>query len=294
MSAQRPDPAILEPIAAPVVDAHSHTFSSRFADDYAATMARAWAAGLVAVVEVGGGTPSGELALALARADPRVHAVAGIHPHSAKQLPEQARQLRELVEAGGFVAIGEIGLDFYRNLSPMEDQFEALSHQLELARAAGLPVVIHSRDADEETFTVLQEWALRVGRYLGADRELGMLHCYSGDMELAARYIDLGFLISIPGPVTYPNNDQGQAVARTIPLAKMVVETDAPALTPQFRRGKRNEPAYVVETVRFVAALRDTTPEEVARTTAENAARLFDFDLAAMVAVRDEGEAGPP
>ncbi len=264
---------------APVVDAHAHTYSSEFAGDYAATMERAWAAGLVAVVEVGGDVESSTRALALARADSRVHAVAGLHPHEAKSLAKEQDSLRALVALGEFVAVGEIGLDFHYNHSPREAQFDAFRWQLELAREASLPVVIHCREADEEGFEVLREWAHRVGRYLGPDREIGMMHCFAGDAELANRYVELGFLISVPGPVTYKNNEQGQTVARSTPLASMLVETDAPYLTPLPYRGTRNEPAYVVETVRKVAGLRTCSPEAVAAATAQNAARLFGFTI---------------
>lgn len=267
-------------MSAPVVDAHTHTSSRQFDGDHAAVMDRAWAAGLVAVVEVGGDAESSKRALALAQADPaRVYAVAGLHPHNAKDLHTQRDELRALAHSGDFVAIGEIGLDFFYNHSPLDAQFEAFAWQLDLAREAELPVVIHCREADEDGYAVLSEWASRVGRYLGPDREIGMLHCFAGDVELAQRYVDLGFLISIPGPVTYKNNDRGQAVARSVPLAAMLVETDAPYLTPTPYRGTRNEPAYVVETARFVADLRGCDFDEVATATAENAARLFGFTL---------------
>ena len=275
MTAQADAPAAV----APIVDAHSHTWSGAFADDYAGTMERAWAAGLVAIVEVGGSAETSEQALALARADGRVHAVAGLHPHRAKDLPEQRERLRELALGGEFVGIGETGLDFYRNLSPPEAQHEAFRFQLELAREAELPVVIHSREAGEEAYAAIAEWAGRVGRYLGADREIGMMHCYDGDAELGARYRALGFLLSIPGPVTYPGARRRQEVARTAPLESLLVETDSPALSPQSRRGRRNEPALIAETIAFVAQLRGDAAAAVARATAENAARLFGFGL---------------
>ena len=260
---------------APVVDAHAHTGSGEFERDYAETMERAWDAGLVALVEVGTDSETSLRALTLARAEERVHAVAGLHPHYASRLGEEREPLRLLLDGGGFVAVGEIGLDFYRNLSPPEAQYEALRWQLELAREFTLPVVIHARNADEQCFQELADWARRAGRYLGADRELGMLHCFAGDIDLARRYEELGFLISVPGTVTYSNNTRGREVARSLPLAAMLVETDCPALTPQPHRGGRNEPAYVLHTVREVAQLRGCSPEEVAAATAENAMRLF-------------------
>jgi len=266
-------------IEAPIVDAHTHSWSAELADDHAEVMQRAWDTGLVAVIEVGGDAPSSEQALALARADARVHAVAGIHPHAASELPAQRDHLARLVAGGEFVAVGEIGLDFYRNLSPPELQYEALLWQLALAVEHRLPVVIHSRNADEDCYQVLADWAKHVGRYLGPDREIGMMHCYAGDLDLAERYMASGFLISVPGVVTYPDNTRGQTVARSIRLTSMLVETDAPYLTPAPRRGKRNEPAYVAYTAAFVAELRGETPEVVARATSENAARLFGFSL---------------
>ena len=269
----------MSPLNAPIVDAHAHTSSDAFAGDHAAAMARAWCSGLVAIVEVGESAPSSERARALAEADDRVHAVVGLHPHSARDLRQQRDQLREQVLSGDFVGVGETGLDFYRNLSPPDAQYEAFRFQLELAREAELPVVIHSRDAGEESYAVIAEWAGRVGRYLGADREIGMMHCYDGDTELGERYRALGFLLSITGPVTYPGAQQRQDVARTAPLQSLLVETDAPALTPQSNRGSRNETAYILETIAFIAQLRGETPEVIARATAENAARLFAFEL---------------
>jgi TatD DNase family protein len=263
----------------PVVDAHAHTWSREFDDDYEATMDRAWAAGLAAVVEVGTNSETSLRALALARADRRIHAVAGLHPHDAKRLAGERDALKRLLDGSDFVAVGEIGLDFYRNLSPPEDQYEALRWQLELAREVALPVVIHARNADEECFAELSAWAQQVGRYLGPDREIGMMHCFAGDPELAERYAELGFLLSVPGTVTYANNGRGRAVAQALPLAAMMVETDCPYLTPQPFRGRRNEPGYVVRTVQEVAELRGCTAEEVAAATAENAARLFGIAL---------------
>lgn len=266
---------------APVIDAHAHTYSRQFDDDRDATFQRAWDAGLVAIIEVGGDVESSERALTLAQSDPRIHAVAGIHPHEARHLAAQRAGMRKLLESGSFVGVGEIGLDFHYNHSPRNAQFEAFTWQLELAREFDLPVVIHCREADDDGFVVLQEWAARVGRYLGTEREIGMLHCFAGDSDLARSYVDLGFLISVPGPVTYKNNDRGQQVARSVPLSAMLVETDAPYLTPNPHRGTRNEPAYVVETIRKVAELRGCTPDEVASATSLNAGRLFAFEVPA-------------
>ena len=271
-------------IDAQLVDAHAHSWSKQLAADHGALMARAWAAGLAAVVEVGVDAATSAQAQELARADPRVHAVAGLHPHEASRMDVERGPLEELLRAGAasgeLCAVGEIGLDFYRDRSPRADQERALRWQLDLARELALPVVIHSRDTDEECFAELATWAARVGRYLGPDREIGMMHCFAGDTELARRYVEAGLLISVPGTVTYAGNERGRAVARETPLAAMLVETDCPYLTPVPHRGQRNEPAYVAHTVREVAALRGETAEQVARATAQNSARLFGFALA--------------
>jgi TatD DNase family protein len=271
-------------IDAPLVDAHAHSWSKQLAADHDAVMARAWAAGLAAIVEVGVDAATSAKARDLSRADPRVHAVAGLHPHEASSMDVERAPLEELLRAGAasgeICAVGEIGLDFYRELSPRAEQERALRWQLELARELSLPVVVHSRAADEECYAELAAWAAQVGRYLGADREIGMMHCFAGDLDLARRYIDLGLLISVPGTVTYAGNERGRAVARQVPLAAMLVETDCPYLTPVPHRGQRNEPAYVAHTVREVAALRGETAEHVAGATAQNAARLFGFALA--------------
>jgi TatD DNase family protein len=268
-----------EPLAG-AIDAHAHTWSRELALDHPAVLDRAWRAGLEAIIEVGCDLPTSQAALGLSRQEPRIHPVLGLHPHDARHLDQQRADLEALAATGEFVAIGETGLDFYRNNSPPEDQYAAFTWQLDLARQHDLPVVIHSRDADEDTFAVLHGWSRRVGHYRGASedghpREIGMMHCFAGDEALAARYLQIGFLISIPGTVTYPDNARGQAVARSTPLAGMLIETDCPYLTPVPHRGRRNEPAYVVETARLVAQLRGVTPELVATTTAQNARRLF-------------------
>jgi len=273
MSAPDTPPGI-EPLPG-LVDAHAHAWSRAFDGDRAVMLARAWSAGLRLIVEVGVDVSTSLGALQLARRAPRVVAVAGLHPHEARHLEREREALAALVGGGGFVGIGEIGLDFYRNFSPPEAQYAAFRWQLALAREHALPVVVHSRAADAETFEVLEEWSRRVGRYLGREREIGMLHCFAGDVALAARYVELGFLISVPGTVTYPSNTRGQEVACTIPLEAMTLETDCPYLTPVPRRGERNEPAYVAHTARYVAGLRGIAAERVAQTTGQNALRLF-------------------
>ncbi len=262
-----------------IIDSHAHvSWSREFEEDRAAVLDRAWAAGLARIVEVGVSLRTTLLAKAAAEADPRFIAVGGIHPHEANRLPSDGAAFRAAIEVGGYAALGEIGLDFFHKHSTPEEQYEALAWQLDLALEVKLPVMIHAREADEECFAILAAWSERAGAVLDMTRPVGMMHCFSGDLELAHRYIDIGFLISVPGTVTFKGNDRGQAVANGIPLTSMLVETDCPYLTPAPHRGLRNEPAYVVETARFVAGLRGVSPEEVARVTSQNAARFFGFE----------------
>ena len=171
------------------------------------------------------------------------------------------------------MAIGEIGLDFYRALSPRADQERAFRDQLSLADELGLPVVIHSRDAHAETAAILTEWAS--GRARTDDAALGVIHCFSGDAALARRYAGLGFAISFAGPVTYPKNDALRSAAVAVPRGWIVVETDCPYLSPQSHRGRRNEPALVVGTAAFVARLRGEAPSAFAAETSETSRRVF-------------------
>jgi TatD DNase family protein len=205
-----------------------------------------------------------------------VSATIGVHPHDAKDLrPKDIDELAKMANSAKVVGIGEIGYDFYRNLSPREDQDRAFRAQLELARSLSLPVVIHSRDADEATYQMLAEYESQALPDWPKDRPLGIMHCYAGDLTLALRYIELGFVISIAGTVTYPNAERLRAVSHGIPLRWMAIETDAPYLPPQSMRGKRNEPAYVLDTAKFIAELRGDTLTEVCDRTATTAAWLF-------------------
>jgi TatD DNase family protein len=221
---------------------------------------------------------SSRRAVEIAEAHEGVYATVGVHPHDAKTVSTgDLSMLAALAETRRVVGIGEVGLDFYRNLSPPDTQGRAFREQLALAREVQLPVVVHSRDADEAVFEVLAEHVQEVG---GARKHapLGMMHCFAGDLRLAERYIAIGFLISIAGPVTYATAEKTRDVARSIPLESLLIETDAPYLTPQTHRGKRNEPAFVIETARYIADLRGVTLDRIAAATAVNAARLFALD----------------
>ncbi len=259
-----------------LVDSHCHLQDRKFAGDRDGVLARAAEAGVSALVVVGDDMESSRQAVELADSHENVYAAIGVHPHNAKDVTaKEIEALSRLADCAKVVAIGEIGLDFYRDLSPRDVQRRAFEMQLELARGLRLPVVIHSRDADDETFEIIQEHEQTALPQWPKDRPLGVMHCFAGDLSLALRYIELGFVISIPGTCTYANAERTHAVAQGIPYRWMTVETDAPYLPPQSHRGQRNEPAYITETVRCVAELRGDSPEEVADRTAMTAAWLF-------------------
>ena len=183
--------------------------------------------------------------------------------------------LTELARDSRVVAIGEIGLDFYRKSSPRQCQLEVFQQQLDLATRLGLPVVIHCRQAHQEVLSILTHWVKSTPALAGNADKLGVMHCFSGNTELAWRYIELGFLISLAGPVTYPKAFDRVEVARQLPLDKLLVETDSPFLTPQLHRGQRNEPSYVSLVVDRIAQIRQIPAETVAQATTQNAVELF-------------------
>jgi TatD DNase family protein len=260
--------------ATTLFDTHAHLHDRGFDSDREAVLTRAWEAGVGAIVTVGTDLAESAAAVELASRQEDVWATVGIHPHHADEWGSEARStFVRLAADPSTVAIGEIGLDFFRNLSPPDVQRRALREQLALAVELDLPVVIHSRDADAEVEPILMEWAAALPRR--PDQPVGVLHCFSGDAELAVRYARAGFMISFAGVVTYPKNDALREAARAVGAESIVVETDCPYLTPQFKRGKRNEPAYVAETARFIAELRGESVAKFAKTTVENGRRLF-------------------
>ncbi len=265
-----------------LVDSHAHLQAGVFAGDLDPTLRRAREAGLWAVVVVGTDLESSAAAIAMAEGRDWLHAAVGVHPHDADGVgPGELATLRTLAAHRRVVAVGETGLDYYRMLSPRGAQLAVFRAQLDLAAEMGLPLVVHSRAAADDTWATVSEWAGRLPPGYRGGRGAGVMHCFEGDLQLAERYVGIGFAISIAGPVTYPNAKQRQDVARGLPLEALVVETDSPYLAPQGRRGERNEPAYLAETVRFVAGLRGESPERVASATAENAGRLFALPVAA-------------
>ena len=250
-----------------MIDTHAHLEMEAFDDDREAVLQRAAEAGLVAIVTVGTTLPDCEKAVALAQRYAPVYAAVGIHPHEVKEIDGATyAALRTLACREKVVAIGEIGLDFFYDHSPRDLQLRCFGEQLALAEELDLPVIIHDREAHAETLEILAS---------GKGRLRGVLHCFSGDWAMARQCLDWGFYLSIAGPVTYKKSETLREVARQMPIERLLIETDAPYLSPQPFRGKRNEPAYVVETARCVAEIRGMPVEEFKGLTADNARRLF-------------------
>ncbi len=259
-----------------LVDSHCHLQDAEFEGDREEVLDRARQAGVSAFVVIGTDLESSRRAVDLADSHSDVYAVVGVHPHNAKGLDARTLgALERLAQSPKVVAIGEIGLDYHRNLSPPDLQLDAFRQQLEMARRLARPVVIHSREADTETFGVLASHEEQALPDWPKDRPLGLMHCFARDLMLALRYIQIGFMLSIPGTCTYPKADRLCAVAGGIPLRWMAVETDAPYLAPQSHRGRRNEPAYLVDTVSRIAELRGEDAQRIAERTAIATAWLF-------------------
>ena len=257
-------------------DSHSHIQMSQFDNDRDAAIRRARNAGLVGQLVLGTDVASSISAIELATAEPDVYAAAGCHPHDAKDMDEASLdKLAQLAEDPHVAVVGEIGLDFYRNLSPHDVQIDVLNRQLELAGNVNKPVALHGRQAHQALLPFVEAWSRRMGGRLPDGRKLGVMHYFDGDLELGRRYSDLGFFISIHCSVTYPNAGTLAEVAAELPLDVLLVETDSPYGPPQSRRGQRNEPAYVEEAVVKIAQLRNEKIERVAETTTANALRLL-------------------
>ncbi len=252
-----------------LVDSHCHIDMPQFDADRAEVVARAREAGVANMLVVGGVDEEGghQRALRVAQ-ELGFPCSAGVHPHEARLYNDDIEgELRGLARDRLIVAIGEIGLDFHYDHSPREAQREAFRRQLQLAHDVGLPVIIHTREADKETIAILEhEEAEEIG---------GVIHCFTGTRELAERALVLGFCISFSGIVAFPRAETIQEVARMVPRERLLVETDAPFLAPPPHRGKRNEPAFVVEVARAVARLRGEPVEDVGRAALANFARAF-------------------
>jgi len=262
-----------------MIDTHCHLEMEQFKDDVDAVITRAKDAGIEALISIGSNFEGCRGAVDLSKKHDMVYAAVGIHPHDAKDFSEEIASLfRSWITASReqgiacngedipkIVAIGEIGLDYYYNHSPRDVQREVFAKQLLLAKELDLPVVIHSRDAQEDTLHVLEESGVRKG----------VMHCFSGDKDMANLAMNLGLHISFAGPVTFKKALSLKEVAKFVPDDLLLIETDAPYLAPEPLRGKRNEPTFMVHTARHIAKLRGITFEDIDRITTLNAKRLF-------------------
>jgi TatD DNase family protein len=249
-------------------DTHTHLHFPDFDADRDEMLARARQAGVRRMLTIGTDVPTSRAAVDIAGREPDVWASVGVHPHDAAEAHDSVlAEVERLALEPRVVAVGEIGLDFFRNLSPRDAQERVLRRMLDVARRTRKPVVVHCRDAHAETLAILAEE--RVGEVRG------IMHCFSGDVEIARRCLELGLLISLAGPVTYPNARALPDVARFVPADRLVLETDCPYLPPQGHRGRRNEPAYLTVTAARVAELRGEKVEETARRSSDNARTLL-------------------
>lgn len=252
-----------------LIDTHAHLNDRKFEKDFEGVIKRAKASDVNKIINIGYDLPSSLKAVEQAENHEMLFAAVGVHPHDAKDADETVfEELYNLCRnSRKVVAVGEIGLDYYRNLSSKEVQKKVFVYQINLAKQVNLPIVVHDRDAHGDTLKILKdEPAGRIG---------GVLHCFSGSWEMAKDCIDMGFYISIAGPVTFSNARRLQEVAKNIPLERLLIETDCPYLTPQPHRGKRNEPAYVIHVAEKIAELKGISYETLADATTKNAEELF-------------------
>jgi len=251
-----------------LIDSHAHLDMQDFDEDRIKVIERSIEGGVTQIITVGIDLDSSLYALELAKKHESIYATVGYHPHNAQKCdPQYLEKLSEMSLEPKVVAWGEIGLDFFRSYSPKDDQLKIFLRQLEIADDLNLPVIIHDREAHNDVLTILKK--------MGKGERKGVIHCFSGDTDLAMAFIELGYYISIPGTVTYKKAVQTKEVASSIPLEYMLVETDAPFLAPVPKRGKRNEPLFVTFTAQEIASLRSIEFEEVAEQTSRNAKTLF-------------------
>lgn len=252
-----------------LIDTHTHLDDARYNDDREATIARAREAGVEAFVTIGCDLATTQAALKLATEHPFVYASIGVHPHEVKHIADSwYDEFRRLAQNQKVVAYGEIGLDYHYNHSSPKDQRDRFREQIQLARELKLPVIIHTREAQEDTITILkEEKASEVG---------GVFHCFSGDAWLAKDALDLGFYLSFSGILTFQNATVLREIAKNTPLDRVLIETDCPYLTPVPYRGTRNEPVYVTQVAKQLASIHsDLSLDEIAHRTTLNAKRLF-------------------
>jgi TatD DNase family protein len=251
-----------------LIDSHTHLEMPEFRDDLSEVLQRAEDSGVEYIFTVGTEKRDWRRALEIAQSYPSVYAVLGVHPHNAKEIDDRTYPiLKKLCQNEKVKAYGEIGLDFFRNHSPRDVQLRRFREQIGLAKELKLPIVVHDREAHRETLEILKSET--------AGEHGGIIHCFSGDEQMATACINMGFYISIPGSITYKHANPFHEIVKRLPLESLLVETDAPFLTPVPFRGKRNEPSYVRYTAQKVAEIKKVSFEKVAEITTENALRVY-------------------
>lgn len=261
------------------VDSHAHLDGKQFQADREQVIARAREAGVQNIVAIGNGDGPGSMdcGIQLAAKYPFMYATVGIHPHEAKLATDAAfAELEQLARKPKVIAWGEIGLDYFYDHSPRDVQQQVFIRQMELARAAKLPIVIHCRPA-QNSEDAWEDCLKLIGNHWGSTGLGGILHCFTGTWDYAKRALDLGFMISFAGNVTFPKAQQIRDAATQAPIERMLIETDCPYLAPMPHRGKRNEPAFVKETARQIGELRGMSTDDVGRQTAANFYRFFSL-----------------
>lgn len=253
-----------------ITDTHAHVFWKDFDGDRAAVLARALEEGVDRMIVVGTTLETSRQCFELCDGVPGLFPTAGVHPHDSQGIDTaMLAEIEALCRKPECVAVGETGLDYFKEFSPARDQRRGFRWHLELARELDKPVIVHCREANQDTLELLRE----------VPGVRGVMHCYSmGEAELGA-YLELGMYISFSGSVTYPRNEANRAAARAVPADRILVETDCPFLAPQGKRGKRNEPAFVKLTLEHIASERGVDPEALAQQTSDNATRLFGLPL---------------
>lgn len=250
-------------------DTHAHIDDEKFDGDREAVLERALENGVTRLLNVGADMASSRRSVELAGAHEMVYAAVGVHPHEVAGMTDGDYELlARWAKEDKVVAIGEIGLDYYYDLSPREDQKRHFAAQLDLARQTGLPVVVHDRDAHGDTMEILK----REGKGLA-----GVVHCFAGSLEMASELVKMGWYLGVDGPVTFKNAAKLPEIMKKIPLERILIETDSPYLTPVPLRGRRNEPSFVRYVAEHVAKLRNMEFEAFARAAAQNACRLFQI-----------------
>lgn len=256
-----------------LIDTHAHLNFSQFHPDLEATIDRAWQIGLIAIVNIGTDLTTSEESVNLAARYANIYATVGLHPHDADNWESQIDGIRQLARQTKVVGIGEIGLDYYRNISAHDSQIAAFRAQLDLAIKVGKPIVIHCRDAYTEMIALLEaEYIPHIGNRLP-----GIIHSFAAGSAHAQRFLKMGFYLGINNMVTYPTNTSLQEAVKIIPLNRIVLETDCPFLPPASLKGQRCEPAYVVDVARKIAEIKDVPVRSVEEASTTNARTIFNL-----------------